>query len=290
MNHLGETRSVFRHDHLLHTPDTFVRAPLPGMTNGTAITHCAPAIGAKFAQYTAELSAGGTLWPAIGQRFVYVLEGSATVEIANHRHDLAPGGFAYVPEEHGHTLAAKTSAKLAVIEKRYTPVKGLATPAPVFGNESSTLSEALMGDEDLRVRALLPCDAAFDFAVNIMSYQPGSSLSMVEVHVMEHGLLMLEGGGNLPLGQLLVSGAKRRFHLDARILPAMVRSAWQDSRKIFDLQRLESVTAGVNPCDLQLTLTVLPLNSRRLPGSRMQKALPSLESLSPRQTCELVRG
>ena len=33
------------------------------------------------------------------------------------------------------------------------------------------------------------------FAVNTMVYQPGAALSMVEMHVMEHGLLMLEGGG-----------------------------------------------------------------------------------------------
>ena len=40
----------------------------------------------------------------------------------------------------------------------------------------------------------------FDFAVNTMTYQPGAALGMVEVHVMEHGLLMLEGGGIYRLG------------------------------------------------------------------------------------------
>jgi (S)-ureidoglycine aminohydrolase len=52
-----------------------------------------------------------------------------------------------------------------------------------------------MGDPDLGVRALVPPDACFDFAVNTMTYQPGSALPVVEIHVMEHGLLMLEGGG-----------------------------------------------------------------------------------------------
>ena len=33
-----------------------------------------------------------------------------------------------------------------------------------------------------------------------MTYQPGAALSMVEIHVMEHGLLMLEGGGIYRLG------------------------------------------------------------------------------------------
>ena len=39
-----------------------------------------------------------------------------------------------------------------------------------------------------------------DFAVNTMTYQPGAAVSMVEMHVMEHGLIMLEGGGIYRLG------------------------------------------------------------------------------------------
>ena len=50
-----------------------------------------------------------------------------------------------------------------------------------------------MGDDALQVRPLVPDTMAFDFAVNTMTYQPGAALSMVEIHVMEHGLLMLEG-------------------------------------------------------------------------------------------------
>ena len=34
-----------------------------------------------------------------------------------------------------------------------------------------------------------------------MTYQPGASLPGVEIHVMEHGLLMLAGGGIYRLGQ-----------------------------------------------------------------------------------------
>ena len=53
----------------------------------------------------------------------------------------------------------------------------------------------LMGDETLRVKSLMPDGTPYDFAVNTMTYDPGAALSMVEIHVMEHGLLMLEGGG-----------------------------------------------------------------------------------------------
>ncbi len=53
---------------------------------------------------------------------------------------------------------------------------------------------------DLQVKCLLPDEMSFDFAVNTMVYQPGAALSMVEMHVMEHGLMMLEGGGIYRLG------------------------------------------------------------------------------------------
>ncbi len=61
MHSLGHTRSANQRDHLLHTPDTFVRTPLPGLERGVAIVHISPAGGAGFTQYTAELETGGTL-------------------------------------------------------------------------------------------------------------------------------------------------------------------------------------------------------------------------------------
>src|ERR1700693_1860043 len=93
MQHLGFTRSSYQPDHLLLTPDTFVRAPLPGMQKATAIVHVSPAAGAKFTQYTAEFEAGGSLAPAAEQRFVYVLEGE--VRVAGR--SLTTDGYAYLP-------------------------------------------------------------------------------------------------------------------------------------------------------------------------------------------------
>lgn len=200
MKHLGHTRSAFKHDHLLQTPDTFVRTPLPGMTLATAIIHCSPASGAKFTQYTAEVESGGVVGPAHGQRFAYVIEGVAAIEIDSKKHELAAGAFAYLPEQRSHCITAKTEARLAIIEKQYTRLAGFASPAPMVSSESSVPAQPLMGDDALLVRTLLPADAAFDFAVNTMTYEPGASLSMVEMHVMEHGLLMLHGEGIYRLG------------------------------------------------------------------------------------------
>jgi (S)-ureidoglycine aminohydrolase len=201
MHSLGETRSSKQRDHLLQAPDTFVRTVLPGMRNGAAVVHVGPAAGAAFTQYTAELEAGGTLGKTAVQRFVYVLEGVADVSTATSFHGLTGGSYAFFPEGIEHTVKASERVRLAVIEKPYEAIAGTAAPGMLVGRESDIASVALMGDEEVQVRGLLPEDARFDFAVNTMTYQPGAALSMVEVHVMEHGLLLLEGGGIYRLGE-----------------------------------------------------------------------------------------
>src|SRR3954469_22538967 len=93
MQRLGFTRSAFRSDHLLLTPDTFVRSPRAGMTKATAIVHVGPAVGAGFTQYTAEFEPDGSLGATGSQRFLYVLDGDLRVD----GRALGPGGYAYVP-------------------------------------------------------------------------------------------------------------------------------------------------------------------------------------------------
>jgi len=200
VHHLGATRSSFKSDHLLQTPDTFVRTPLPGAEGVDFIVHASPQLGARFTQMTAEFVPGGSLGPAPAQRFIYVLEGALELTAAGKTHSLAPGGYAYLPQGAQHTVRANNAARAAIIEKSYEPQPGAPAPEIVVGNESAVPATPLMGDESLRVRALMPDGPPCDFAVNTMTYDPGAALSMVEIHVMEHGLLMLEGGGIYRLG------------------------------------------------------------------------------------------
>ncbi len=201
MHHLGATRSSLKPDHLLQTPDTFVRTPLPGAAGVEFIVHVGPQLGARFTQMTAEFTAEGTLGPAPAQRFLYLLEGELELKAGGQTHILAPGGFAYLPQGAAHTVRAVSRSRAAVIEKPYESLsdEGLI-PEIVVGNEDAIPAVALMGDDSLRVRSLMPDGTAYDFAVNTMTYDPGAALSMVEIHVMEHGLLMLEGGGIYKLG------------------------------------------------------------------------------------------
>jgi (S)-ureidoglycine aminohydrolase len=192
---LGITRSDRQPTHLLQTPDTFVGSPLPGYASVTVVVHAAPAIGANFTQYTAEFEPGGSLGPAHGQRFLYVLEGGVSVILDGKTHTLAPGGFGHIPANQQHTVTAAAKSRVAVIEK---PAVGLLNEAPaqaMFGHEDAVTSQPLNGDNALQVKQLLPTVPGLDYAVNTMSFELGASLSLVEIHVMEHGLLMLEGSG-----------------------------------------------------------------------------------------------
>jgi (S)-ureidoglycine aminohydrolase len=151
-------------------------------------------------QVTAEFKAGGTLGHTAAQRFLYVLEGELTLEARRQTQVLAPGSFAYLPENAPHAITANSASRAAIIEKPYHQQSGASRPEIVVGNEPQITGAPLMGDESLLVRALLPDGPSYDFAVNTMTYTPGAALSMVEIHIMEHGLLMLEGGGIYRLG------------------------------------------------------------------------------------------
>jgi (S)-ureidoglycine aminohydrolase len=200
VHHLGATRTTVRPDHLLHTPDAFIRTPLPGARGVEFVLHASPRIGAHFAQMTAEFAQDGVLGNTPAQRFVYVLEGTLLLTVEGATHELTAASFAYIPQGAPHVLRAVTAARAAIIEKSYAPEAGAPAPQVVVGNESSITPIALMGDEGLRVCNLMPDGPAYDFAVNTMTYDPGAALAMVEAHIMEHGLLMLEGGGIYRLG------------------------------------------------------------------------------------------
>ena len=200
MHNLGNTRSAHQPNHLLLTPDTFVRTTLPGMTGCAAIVHAGPALGARFTQYTAEFEPGGELGGTIAQRFVFVIEGAVKLDVRNQPSELSAHGYAYVPAGLEHRITATQKSRVVVIEKVYESLPTIPPPHLIVSHEDKVASHPLGDDPGLQVKCLLPDEMSFDFAVNTMVYQPGVALNMVEMHVMEHGLIMLEGGGIYRLG------------------------------------------------------------------------------------------
>jgi (S)-ureidoglycine aminohydrolase len=197
MSLTGHTRTHVAADHALITPDTFVRAPLPGWSNTACVVHISPEIGSRFKMYTAEMAAGGvgqmTLLDV--QRVAYVLEGEVRLEVSGQRHSLAAGGYAYVPANTPHAITALGVSRLLVIDKPYMALVGANVPDVVVGHEPSLPITHLAGDEALQVRTMLPDIPSFDMAFNSMSFDLGAHLPFVETHVMEHGLMFVQGGG-----------------------------------------------------------------------------------------------
>ena len=76
----------------------------------------------------------------------------------------------------------------------YAPMRGVR-PRLVIGNEQE-LPKAYSESNNIWSRHLIPVDdMAFDVHVNINTFDPGAHCPMVEAHVMQHGLHMLQGQG-----------------------------------------------------------------------------------------------
>jgi (S)-ureidoglycine aminohydrolase len=202
----GTTRSRVTRNYALITPDTHVNSPLVGWRNASAVVHIAPEMGARFTQYTATLESDAvSASPGMGvERFVFVLEGAVHLKTGGQSQDLGAGQFAFLPSDMLHEITTSHSAKspaarLAVFEKMYQ-AGAAATPTVRIGNQKDFRGEEFQNDPALRLQTLLPIEPQFDMAVNIFTYDSGGHLPQVEIHVMEHGLLMLEGAGIYRLG------------------------------------------------------------------------------------------
>lgn len=199
----GETRTVVEHNHALIGPDGHVTSPLSGWEGAEGIVLISPALrggqgGPRFVQYLVNGSAGcrSTGADSGTERLVYVLQGNATLDSEPMKAD----DFAWFPPGDDYELLAGEGTELLVFEKKYEPLAGAAVPERKTGSYGNAPAEAFMGDEDAMLATLLPVEPAFDMAVNVFSFQPGTTLPFVETHVMEHGLYMREGQGVYRLG------------------------------------------------------------------------------------------
>lgn len=191
---LGQTRTQRTASHALISPDGHVRTQLPGWTGTACVVLISAQLGAKFTQCFAHMEVGGQGAATEYERFVFVGSGEVRLELESSR-TLTEYDYAYLPAGSPATLHAEAPATLSIFERRYLPLAGVPAPEPVFGNERDLPGEAFLGDDGVRVRKLLPEHPSFDLMLSTMTFQPGRSLPFAETHVMEHGLLMLSGGG-----------------------------------------------------------------------------------------------
>ncbi|KAH6788626.1 ureidoglycine aminohydrolase [Perilla frutescens var. frutescens] len=197
----GFTRSVYKRDHALITPESHVFSPLPEWSNTLGAYLITPSMGSHFAMYLAKMqeNSNSGLPPKDVERFVFVLQGVVILtDTLGVKHGLQVDSYAYLPPNSKHSLNSDASATLVVLERRYEYLEDHTTGQIISSTSDQPLLET--PGEVFELRKLLPTSLPYDFNIHIMDFQPGEFLNVKEVHYNQHGLLLLEGQGIYRLG------------------------------------------------------------------------------------------
>lgn len=194
------SNTVVERDHAVITGDGFVNSSIPGWTNCEVNVVINEAMGANFCQLLVTLNSEGQLKgkTEASQIFFYVIKGSCNVKIEGEISKLKKGSYAYIPVEKNYLFnSAEEGTKILTFHKEYEYLKGAEIPNEIIGSQAEIPQNIYCDDPDLLMQNLLPDqdNLSFDMAINIFTYNPGANLPFVETHIMEHGLIYLEGQG-----------------------------------------------------------------------------------------------
>ncbi|KAL8112561.1 (S)-ureidoglycine aminohydrolase [Apium graveolens] len=197
----GFTRSVYKRDYALISPESHVFGPLPDWSNTLGAYLITPAMGSQFAMYLAKMQDNSKSAPPLNdvERFIFVVQGKITLtNVSSVSQTMMVDSYVYLPPNFEHSLTCDESATIVVFERRYANLGNYKTEQ-IFG---STDKQPLLETpgEIFELRKLLPISMPYDFNIHIMDFQPGEFLNTKEVHYNQHGLLLLEGQGIYRLG------------------------------------------------------------------------------------------
>lgn len=194
----GDTRTRVAGRHALIAEDGHVPSALPDFSRATPFFLISPEMGAGLTQLLIRFEAKGSArLPGDGRgTALYVQSGSCLVQVGSEKRAVKAGGFVFAPPDRDLRFsgAAKGTA-VTCFRKPYEPLPDHDLPPAVFGNAADIPGKPFLGNPRAMLKTLLPEDVRFDLAMNIFTYEPGATLPFVETHIMEHGLLMLEGQG-----------------------------------------------------------------------------------------------
>lgn len=196
----GFTRSVYKRDYALITPESHVFSAIPGWTKTSGAYLITPAMGSHFVMYLAQMEENSTsaLPPQDVERFLFVVKGELLLSGGSKVTKIPVDSFAYLPPNFDHSLKSDVSAAVVIFERRYQRLGNEAPHFLVGSTDKQPLLET--PGEIFALRKLLPTTLAYDFNIHIMDFQPGEYLNVKEVHYNQHGLLLLEGQGIYRLG------------------------------------------------------------------------------------------
>ena len=196
VNQLVHSRARVRPRYALLPLEGFPVSRLPTWPDAEVKVLAAPALGAAFVQYLIELPGGKEGMFLADKRietFYYVLSGSARISDTS----VHPGSFGLVIPSDDVFVKADQALRLLVLRKVFEPanLKHIPSPKSFHGHESDVKKEVWADNPHSLLQTLIPDTFSHDMAMNIFTFDPGFGLPVVETHVMEHGLLFLEGKG-----------------------------------------------------------------------------------------------
>lgn len=186
------------------SPDGYINSVVPGWSGCTVNVIINEQMGARFCQTIVTCRQGAVLAGRTlqAQLFFYVVSGEGRVAAGGETREFSQGHYFYIPTGQEYKLdKLEEGTQLLSFHKAYERLKGFDTPDILFGEAANITGNEYLGDPALRLQVLLPDELSFDMAVNIFTYDPGGHLPLVETHIMEHGLLYLQGQGVYRLDQ-----------------------------------------------------------------------------------------
>lgn len=193
------TRSVTKNNHAVIAPDGYINSSVPGWTDCTVNVIINEQMGANFCQTFVTLEANGKLTGSTkkSQIFFYIVEGKCDATVDGKSQKMSKGHFVYVPIGKSYIFENPSEGtQILTFHKEYEHLEGYDVPELFFGDQADVPGPDYMEDPALRLQVLIPEEnKSFDMAVNIFTYDPGGHLPFVETHIMEHGLMYLQGQG-----------------------------------------------------------------------------------------------
>jgi len=157
-----------------------------------------PKLGANFIQYELYFDQEKMIkiqQNDILEHFLFVIEGEIEIETHSKREILKEGGFAYLPINTKYNIkkSKNNKGRVLITKKIYKPLVSLGEPSLIFSNIQN-IPVINYGPHLGQHLTPFTDDLSFDMGMTIEYFEPGEYLSTVEIHVMEHGIYMLEGG------------------------------------------------------------------------------------------------
>jgi (S)-ureidoglycine aminohydrolase len=162
-----------------------------------------------FSQYVMEVQPGGGSerpeTDKTAEAVLFVVGGALTVTLNGERHEMRPGGYAFIPPGSEWSVRNDGAAPVRFhwIRKAYEKVDGIDIPDAVFVNEKDVAPLPMPDTEGkwATTRFVDPADMRHDMHVTIVTIEPGAVIPFAETHVMEHGLYVLQGKAVYRLNQ-----------------------------------------------------------------------------------------